>query len=418
MKSLFNPMAENSKIEWCDHTFNPWIGCTKVSPGCANCYAETLDRNRYSKTLGGGTKDTPMSHWGYGAPRHRTSTWGDPVKWNRDAYSFSQCPECGWRGDRNALAGTKTTGNVFHCPECDKLGVLQCKGRPRVFCASLSDWLDDEVPDEWLADLLKLIHDTPNLDWQLLTKRPENWESRIEAALRCIEAQIDWDKPAPQPMEPLRNWLADWFVLRKPPANIWIGTTVEDQKRADERIPHLLQIPAKVRFLSCEPLLGSVSLRFECDDPYDDNPAGRIFRNALDPGFGIKPIHWVIAGGESGPKARPMHPDWARSLRDQCEAAGVPFLFKQWGEWTQRCLLKIDGKPYGGSTDFAKLDPMCTRWPHSLRMCSCGGDTRTDSGPLPMCRCGDANDLYVQKVGKKAAGRLLDGQEHNGFPTI
>lgn len=134
---------KNTNIEWCDHTFNPWIGCTKVSPGCAHCYAETRD-----KRFTGGI------HWGRGAPRNRTSpsNWNEPIKWNNGAAKLAA-----------------NCSQAFEYPS----------RRPRVFCASLADWLDDEVPIKWLADLLDLIRDTPNLDWLLLTKRPQNWEKRM-----------------------------------------------------------------------------------------------------------------------------------------------------------------------------------------------------------------------------------------------
>jgi hypothetical protein len=122
-------------------------------------------------------------------------------------------------------------------------------------------------------------------------------------------------------------------------------------------------------------------------------------------------LDWVICGGESGKKARPMHPAWALALRDQCQAAGVPFLFKQWGEWAPR-----SGQLTGGGTDFSKLDPKCEKWPSVIRMCDCGGDRRTDQGILPGCQCEDGSDIFVQRVGKAISGRLLDGVEHNQFP--
>jgi protein gp37 len=287
---------QDSKIQWTHHTFNPWIGCSKVSPGCANCYAETLDKNRFSKTLSGGTKDAPVSHWGKGAPRQRTSAanWKQPLRW--DNAEFPQ------------LVGIE---------------------RPRVFCASLADWLDDEVPIEWLADLLDLIRRTPHLDWLLLTKRPQNWRGRI---FHAWEYSVVFDKSY------LTVWLASWLreTQGTPPANVWIGTSTEDQARADERIPLLLNIPAKVRFLSMEPLLGPVEIRAlrKSDGwTYADRPltGERATRQGLWPDKDMPRIHWVIAGGESGPKARSMHLDWAKGIRRQCEAASVPFFMKQLG---------------------------------------------------------------------------------------
>lgn len=303
-------MAENSKIEWTDHTFNPWVGCEKVSPGCANCYAE------------GWAKRSGQVLWGPGAPRKRTSSnyWRQPLLWDADA---------------------KKDGR-----------------RLRVFSASLADWLDDEVPIEWLGDLFDLIHRTPNLNWLLLTKRPQNWQPRIKAAMEHLTAKLYSDVDVPIKLD---KWLRGtaW-------PNVWIGTTVEDQQRADERIPALLAIPARVRFLSCEPLLGPVNLSAWLDD------SNGIPRDM--------PFDWVIAGGESGSNARPMHPDWARALRDQCSAADVPFFFKQWGEY----------EPF----DASHCRPDLTR-EHKI-----SADLKT----------------AFAKVGKKKAGRLLDGSEWNKIP--
>lgn len=256
---------KDSKIEWTDFTFNPWEGCTKVSPGCANCYAEA--RNK---------RFNAGANWGKSAPRRMTgeANWMLPLRWNAK------------------FPGT------------------------RVFCASLADWLDDEVPISWTANLFNIIVQTPKLKWQLLTKRPENWSTRMAAVLDYYGAtKFFYDKQS-------RGYLAhnaafEWLACNAP-YNVWIGTTVEDQERADQRIPELLEIPAVVRFLSCEPLLGPVDLAL--GDP-KHRTAGSYHAE----------IHWVIAGGESGTSARPMHPDWARSLRDQCQQAGVAYFFKQWG---------------------------------------------------------------------------------------
>lgn len=230
-----------------------------MSPACANCYARESARFFGARLFGSAVR------WGKGMPRFE-----------------------------RLEAARK---------EAVKLDTLAMKKgvRFKVFCNSMSDWLDHEVPIEWLAFLLKTIDMTPYLDWQLLTKRPENWRSRM---LDVVTSDV-------APMA------SRWFVGLEAPSNVWVGTTVEDQVRAEERIPELLKIPAGVRYLSCEPLLGQVAL-------------GR-WLTAEDCG-----IHWVIVGGESGKsveKTRPMDPVWARSLRDQCEAAAAPFLFKQWGEW-------------------------------------------------------------------------------------
>lgn len=294
---------ENSHIEWTTHTFNPWIGCTKVSPGCLNCYAETLMDTRYGRVK-----------WGKGNPRQRTSAanWKQPLKWN-------------------ATSQVRASQGFY--------------ARPRVFCASLADWLDDEVPIEWLADLLTLIRKTPNLDWLLLTKRPQNFNDRIAAAMVHMDkdvprlsaheaiAKVMSAHPTPEARDKAlapykrspESLLLGYWLEGKPPANVWIGTTVEDQARADERIPALLQIPAKVRFLSCEPLLERVQLGAP-----------------MAPG-----IHWVIVGGESGAGSRPMLREWAIDLRDQCQKAGVAFHFKQWGGANKKAAgRELDGQTY------------------------------------------------------------------------
>lgn len=303
---------KNSAIEWTDHTFNAWIGCTKVSPGCANCYAESLD-HRWGH-----------DSWGKGKPRRLTSVsnWKQPLKWDREAAEAKAAHD----GE-----------DLVHAPFV----------RPRVFCASLADWLDDEVPIEWLADLLNLIRLTPNLDWLLLTKRPQNWLTRLDAAASRLVGVIGGGETHAM----IRDWLSGAIV----PANVWIGTSVEDFQAARRRLHHLVRIPATVRFLSCEPLLSDPLISAHClEIPWAGGEArgGRDYSPAL--GF----IDWVIVGGESGPKARPMDVAWARSIRDECHRYRIPFFFKQWGEY----------------------------------------------------------DQAGNRVGKKAAGRLLDGVEHNGFP--
>jgi protein gp37 len=318
---------ENTNIEWCDHTFNPWQGCQKISPGCANCYAEA-NNARWN----GGT----APNWGPGAPRLRTSTayWRQPIVWDRNAAE---------------TAAGLPEGTAPH--------------RPRIFCASLADWLDDAVPVRWRLDLLDIIRRTPHLDWLLLTKRPQNFVPLLTMARHeaMTLSQTNDTVLAPR-MATTAEWIHEWLHEIAVPANIWIGTSVEDQLRADERAPALLNIPAKVRFLSCEPLLGPVNLE-------------REFRDGG--------IHWVIAGGESGRSARPMHPDWARGLRDNCTAAGVPFLFKQWGEFGPA--------PIGDGPDLV-TDAVFKKCP--------------------------AFDGELWHLGKKAAGRTLDGREWNEFPTV
>ena len=319
-------MAENSRIEWTHHTFNPWIGCQKVGPGCDHCYAEARDR-----------RFTGGSLWGPHAPRRRTSAanWRKPLAWNRAA----------------AAAGE----------------------RHRVFCASLADVFDNHVSiqPEWRDDLWRLIEATPNLDWMLLTKRPGNIGN-------MLPVPFDFDRLYP---------------------NVWLGCTVVNQAEADRDIPKLLKVPAKVRFLSMEPLLGQV-------DPtalpygetignaptYQDALRGKLWMPAGSPSWPTDPratvgdrtyvdlcgmIHLVIVGGESGPGARPMHPDWARALRDQCQAAGVAFHFKQNGEWVSVSEIKGPGDHF--------------RFP---------------------------DGATVRRTGKKLAGRALDGRTWDEMPGV
>lgn len=245
---------QTTNIEWTDATVNFWWGCTKVSPGCANCYAENLS-SRFGKKI-----------WG-----------NNPREDHRDG-----ALKLAFKLERQAIAENR---------------------RIKVFSNSMSDWLDPAVPTQWLSDMLYCILKTPHLDWQLLTKRPELFIERMQevANLYDVGAQI------------AENWL-NGNVL----PNIWIGTTVEDQQRADERIPHLLMIPANIRFLSCEPLLEPVNLN-------NGHPKHRKADSYH------AEIHWIIVGGESGNKHRPFDPDWARSIRNQCQAAGIAFFMKQMG---------------------------------------------------------------------------------------
>jgi len=265
-------MSENTNIEWCDHTFNPWEGCQKVGPGCDHCYAETRNAR-----FAGGT----AINWGPGAPRRRTSVsnWELPKRWNAQADAF----------------------------------MAQHGRRQRVFCASLADVFDNAVAPQWRADLFALIASTRNLDWLLLTKRIGNVQGMLAELAHGNDPELS---------------LLDMMPL----PNVWIGATIVNQEEADRDIPKLMAVPARVRFLSMEPLLGPVRLRevhsdmCEIDALTGDHGVLRPLRGRSE-----AKVHWVICGGESGPGARPMHPEWARSLRDQCKAAGVPFLLKQMG---------------------------------------------------------------------------------------
>lgn len=272
-------MGEHTKIEWAHHTFNPWIGCERVSAECRNCYAETWD----ARGLNG-----PETHWGKDTPRRRTSdaNWRLPLRWDRKA----------------AVDGV----------------------RRRVFCASLADVFEDRDDlDPWRTDLWDLIETTPNLDWLLLTKRPENVEMLAGDFAQCISCGLN-------PVDPFNWWCICGGTVR-PPLNVRLGTSVGHQSSIDRVAALIDAADGAPTFLSCEPLLG----------PLDFGTGG------------LDGIDWVIAGGESGPNARPMHPDWVRSIRDVCLDSGVPFLFKQWGEFDEhgeRVGKKVAGRILDGTT--------------------------------------------------------------------
>ena len=252
-------MAEKTGIAWCDHTFNPWIGCAKVSAGCAHCYAEAQNK-RYAWVDG----------WGPQGTRRRTAatTWKEVEKWNRQAWV--ECPVCGWRGD------------PYRDTPCHCVAPYQ-DTRQRVFVGSLMDVLEERKELEaWREDLAELVERCTNLDFLFLTKRIENTD-----------------------LLPYRWNFIEW------PANVWMGTTVENQA-AVGRIFRLLDTPAPVHFVSVEPMLEQVYLGF----PVGPNPKRDV---------------WVICGGESGGGGRPMEEAWARDLLAQCRLANVPFFMKQLG---------------------------------------------------------------------------------------
>ena len=280
-------MSDTTKIQWTDCTWSPWRGCAKVSPGCANCYIY-------------GTAPLRIAKQKSGSPRIRSGKgyWAQPLRWNTEVAAHPDY-------------------------------------RTKVF-PSLCDWLDDEVPIQWLADFLKLIHDTPNLDWLLLTKRPENFFHRIDDAINS---------------NPHEDFVCDWsddIEQHVAPNNVWLGVSCENQEMADKRIPILLTIPAKVRFISAEPLLGPIDFEsigpnsrthpgkhgctgeFVCnsltgEQPYyreDDGEPCVYYGEAID---------WIIFGGESGPLARPCHVSWIRDGLKQCQDASVPAFVKQLG---------------------------------------------------------------------------------------
>lgn len=287
-------MSEQTAISWCDSTFNPWIGCTKVSPACDHCYAERLMDSRLHRV-----------QWGAGQPRVRTSAanWRQPLLWNREAEAFE----------------------------------LAHGRRRRVFCASLADVFDNEVPAAWRRDLFDLIELTPNVDWLLLTKRIGN----VADMVRLAKSH-------------------DWMAGR---ANVWLGATICNQAEADRDIPKLLATPAAVRFLSIEPMLGDVRLGSWLQrSPSAAFAAGRI--TAEMPAWtriGSTAIDWVICGGESGPQARPIVLGHAKEIVRQCKAAGVAVHVKQLGARP----VNREGVPHPISD---RSGAILSEWPEELRV--------------------------------------------------
>lgn len=326
-------MGEVTGISWCDSTWNPWIGCTKVSPGCDHCYASVSTPARAMHI-----------EWGPGHLRHRTAAlnWGNPLRWN--ARPFYRCLACGWRGSGPLVIAHKPPN--FHppvewatrCPACNEPTITEA--RRRVFCGSLCDVFDNEVPPEWRADLFDLIANTPRLDWLLLTKRIGNAEDMMNRALLDDGPDWPWD-------------------------NLWLGATVVNQEEANRDIPKLLATPAAKRFVSYEPALGPVdwSALFAANDLHKIDGGPRI--------------DWIIVGGESdqpGMRARPFDIGWARSTIEQCRDAGVACFVKQLGArpiryecgMRERCTHPDCGPRSVTLRDRAGANP--AEWPEDLRV--------------------------------------------------
>lgn len=312
-------MAETSTIEWTEATWNPITGCTMVSAGCTNCYAMGLAATRLRN---------------HPSRQRLTRESGGRAVWTGEVRLNDQWLDqpLRWRRPR------------------------------RIFVCAHGDLFHEAVPDEWIDRVFAVMALAPHHTFQVLTKRPERARAYISSHRTSEIGQWAYSM-LPSKANPEDFLFAvgsdedpDIRVNDWPLPNVWLGTSIEDQATADARVPHLLVTPAAVRFLSAEPLLGPVSLS--------------------NYGTG-ETINWVIVGGESGPGARPMHPDWARSLRDQSQAAGVAYFFKQWGEWAPNDAIPVS------MTGQRKL---------------IGGGT-----------------LMIQ-TGKKAAGRLLDGRTWDEVP--
>lgn len=307
-------MGNNTNISWCDHTFNCWWGCEKVSPGCANCYADT-----FAKFCGfGGPNGTKQAIWGKGAERRffGDKHWNEPLEWNEEAGNNRIMDGAVLQfvksTDDGAVATVWISGlnlgkeKLITRYKWDSLPVQ----RARVFCASMADVFEDRPDlDEPRQRLLQLIDDTPNLDWLLLTKRPENIRPLLE---RVSNGNVTDFRHMP---------------------NVWLGTTVENQEYADQRIPELLKIPARIHFLSVEPMLGQVNFsKILINHKLTHFEGVGIHADAMrERGESMAWIDWVICGGESGPKRRPFEIEWAQDVAFQTDAIGARFHMKQDG---------------------------------------------------------------------------------------
>jgi protein gp37 len=331
-------MADGTAIEWTDATWNVVNGCTVHSPGCKRCYAMLLAGTRLSNhpSRAGLTQIVNGHHVWTGEVRFNEKVLLDPIRWRRPR---------------------------------------------RIFVCAHGDLFHESVPDQWIDLVFAVMGLAPQHQFQVLTKRAERMREYLSARKLASPLTVALGDGTTTE-HPFNNQL-------KAPSNVWLGVSVEDQTRADERIPHLLATPAAVRWLSCEPLLGPIDLtrvflgEGGFDPAADAGPEWKAIKtvrfnvNALEGAPSIRwgKLDWIVAGGESGPGARPMDPDWARQLRDQCGSSGAPFLFKQWGAHL----------PAGQvATQTGLWNP------------SCGSSLLTT---------------------KKNAGRMLDGVLHDGFPV-
>jgi protein gp37 len=371
-------MADRSPIQWTGATWNPIVGCEVTSPGCKHCYAMRMAARLDLISLAHEAKHGepgPLAHYrGLTAPSKAGPVWNGKVAMAPDAILMKPL---GWKKPR------------------------------RIFVDAMNDLFFEGVTDEMIDRVFAIMALCPQHTFQILTKRPDRMRQymasidngggeRLEgfrSALIEGMAQSIWHGRTGD------DTVDEWLAVHLPLPNVWLGTSVEDQTRADERIPELLETPAAVRFLSCEPMLGPLDLA-SIDLPggwQEVFPLGQEYLgrpHVDDDGAPMTRIDWVICGGESGLGARPMHPDWARSLRDQCAAAGVPFFFKQWGEW-------------------APLPAALPAWPDSL------GIVAWPNGKVGTAQACDGvgPGIAMFRGDKAITGRLLDGVTHDGMPA-
>lgn len=354
-------MADHTNIEWTDATWNPIVGCSIVSPGCTKCYAMQMARRIEAMQ--------PGTHYvGTTKVVNANAVW---------------------------------TGKVALAPEHILTQPLRWRRGRRIFVNSMGDLFHESVPDEWIDRVFAVMALAPQHTFQVLTKRSARMRKYMAVpGVRDRWVEASWPLGEGRPLTPQQyadrshcgpaGNRTSVFSLPALP-NVWLGVSAEDQRRADERVPDLLVTPVAVCFVSAEPLLGPIDFKKYLLLSDDGKP---LFYNPPR-----EHIDWIIVGGESGPGARPMHPDWARSIRDQCAVAGVPFHFKQWGAWK-------DGSDFAADAKAVLNDgTICDPTPEALYALD-----RVSSVP-------HRHPTMMRRVGKHSAGRLLDGQEHNGMPS-
>ncbi|TIL54349.1 phage Gp37/Gp68 family protein [Mesorhizobium sp.] len=351
-------MADHSAIEWTDATWNPITGCSIVSPGCVHCYAMKLagTRLKHIESRKGLTRETAIGPVWTGEVRLNEKWLDQPLRWKQPR---------------------------------------------RIFVCAHGDLFAENVPDDWIDRVFAIMALAPQHTFQVLTKRAKRMREYLT------------QRDAGQRLRADAVEVAGWNMVMQgqighakptiwPLPNVWLGVSAERQKEADDRVPELLATPAAIRFISAEPLLGRIDF-------------GKIIRAATFAGTTYPdgkthPIGWMIVGGESGPGARPMHPNWVRQIRDDFTAAGVPFFFKQWGAWWPQECNPLPQQRFAERLRTARITPSIEK---PLRGCW-GVDDKWDPGKIA-----GALPAYTSwKIGKKAAGRLLDGVEHSEFPKV
>lgn len=384
-------MADKTGIEWTDASWNPVVGCSVVSAGCTNCYAMKMAGRLESMVQA-----------------HIAKNGGDPG------------PFYHYEGTiKDTRGGAVWTGKVALAPERVLTQPLRWKRPRRIFVNSMGDLFHESVPDEWIDQVFAVIALCPQHTFQILTKRSarlrayfskDGREEAIDAAFQKLCGQLGINSERVHYGSPFLG--CDSGL---PLPNVWLGVSVENQAQAEVRIFDLLNTPAALRFLSCEPLLGPVNLTRIClefkANHFFNCLDGRINKSSGDGVYENSPvfnaaIQWIIAGGESGRDARPVHADWVRALRDHCVVADVPFFFKQWGEWVDD-----DNLPDQSGDILTYHDHRFGQNRFKSVAFDCAGQTSHDAEMLS-----GAHRVRIWKTGKKNAGRLLDGIEWNQFP--